>query len=81
MGVGNTIHSPEYQSLLALLRDARDRSGLTQVELADRLHRQQSWVSKVEIGERRLDLEELRQVCEVLGVDMVKLVKQWLRSF
>ena len=80
MGVASSIHSPEYQALLALLRAARSRSGLTQADLADRLDRQQSWVSKVEIGERRIDLEELRQICEALGVDTLKLVGQWLRS-
>ena len=40
----------------------------------------QSWVSKVEIGERRLDLEELRRVCEALGLDLVKLVRKSISS-
>jgi transcriptional regulator with XRE-family HTH domain len=76
--VASTIHSEEYQALLSLLRDARDRSGVSQVELAERLGRPQSWVSKIEIGERRLDLEELRQMCEALDIDLVKLVRKWL---
>jgi transcriptional regulator with XRE-family HTH domain len=52
---------------------------MSQVDLAERLRRPQSWVSKIEIGERRLDLEELRQVCEAIGTDMAKLVRKWLR--
>jgi transcriptional regulator with XRE-family HTH domain len=77
--VASTIHSEEYQTLLVLLREARERSGMSQVDLAERLRRPQSWVSKIEIGERRLDLEELRQVCEAIGTDMAKLVRKWLR--
>lgn len=75
----STIHSDEYQALLVLLREARAKAALSQSELAAKLHRPQSWVSKVEIGERRLDLEELRQVCEALDLDLVKLVRAWLR--
>jgi transcriptional regulator with XRE-family HTH domain len=78
--VAGTIHSREYQALIALLRDAREGSGLSQADLAHRLGRPQSWVSKVEIGERRLDLEELRQVCEALDVDILGLVRKWLKT-
>ena len=41
-----------------------------------RLNRPQSWVSKVQIGERRLDLEELRQIAETLDLDLIKLIKK-----
>jgi transcriptional regulator with XRE-family HTH domain len=78
--VGSSIHSEEYQALLVLIREAREEAGIRQSELAERLDRTQSWVSKVEVGERRLDLEELRQICEALNIDMVKLVRAWLRS-
>jgi hypothetical protein len=37
-------------------------------------------MSKVEIGERRLDLEELRQICVALDIDLIKLVRAWLRK-
>lgn len=78
--MGSTIHSDQYQALLDLVREARTKTGLSQAELAKKLGRPQSWVSKVETGERRLDLEELRQVCEALGIDMVKLVRTWLKT-
>jgi transcriptional regulator with XRE-family HTH domain len=78
--VASTIHSDEYRVLLVLLRQARERSGLRQSELADRLGRTQSWVSKVEMGERRLDLEELRQVCVAVDADLVKMIRRWLRD-
>ncbi|HEV3310467.1 MAG TPA: helix-turn-helix transcriptional regulator [Chloroflexota bacterium] len=83
-GVAGTssIHSQEYHALLDLLRKERRRSGLSQAELADKLDRPQSWVSKVEVGERRLDLdlEELRQVCDAIEIDLVKLVRKWLQA-
>ena len=78
--MGSTIHSDQYQALLELIREARHRAGISQAELATRLGRPQSWVSKVEIGERRLDLEELRQVCDALEIDVVKFVRTWLRG-
>jgi transcriptional regulator with XRE-family HTH domain len=76
----SSIHSDEYRTLLELLRAARHRSGLSQAELATRLNRPQSWVSKVEMGERRLDLEELRQICGALDEDVVRLVRRWLKA-
>jgi DNA-binding XRE family transcriptional regulator len=55
------VSSSEYQSLLARLRQARLDAGLTQVEVAQRLGVRQTFVSKVELGERRLDPVELAQ--------------------
>jgi transcriptional regulator with XRE-family HTH domain len=67
-GVEKSIYSAEYQRLCALLRQLREEAGLTQVEVAARLDEPQSFVSKYESGERRLDVIELGQVAEVLGV-------------
>jgi len=75
-----TIHSDEYRSLVAILRDLRLKAGMTQAELSERLGRPQSFVSKVERGERRLDLVELRQLCFAVASDVVKVVRQWDRS-
>ena len=55
----STAHSPEYQYLLARLREARLAAGLTQAEAAEALKRPQSFVSKCESGERRIDAIEL----------------------
>ena len=64
-----TIHNIRYQSLLALLLQARIEAGLTQKELAARLGRPQSFVSKTENAERRLDVIEFMDVCRELAVD------------
>lgn len=73
-GVAKSIYTAEQEKLQALLRQIRTDAGLTQVDLAKRLGRPQSFVSKYESGERRLDLVELRRVCQELGVTLTKLV-------
>ena len=69
-----SIHSAEQARLQRLLREVREEAGLRQTELAERLGKPQSFVSKYESGERRLDLTELHQICEVLGISLVDFV-------
>lgn len=69
-----TIRSEEMARLCALLRSTREAAGLRQEDVAQRLQEPQSFVSKYETGERRLDLVELRQVCAALGVDLIEFV-------
>lgn len=63
-----------YGTLLALLVEARKASGKTQVELAKLLKRPQSFVSKFESGDRRLDVVEFLEVCRALNIDPVPIV-------
>jgi transcriptional regulator with XRE-family HTH domain len=72
-----TIFSAEQISLQSLLRETRSEVGLTQAALAKKLKRPQSFVCKYEIGERRLDLIELRQVCRALGLSLTEFVKRF----
>lgn len=67
--MARTITSPEYQHLRRLLVEARERAGLTQAEVAARLKRAQSFVSKYEQGERRLDVVEFMHVCNCLEIN------------
>ena len=60
-------HSPRYLRLTGLLVQARANAGLSQVDLAARLGRPQSFVSKYESGERRLDVVEFIEVIEAIG--------------
>lgn len=53
-----SIHSAQYRALLDKMRAARQTAGIAQQELARRLGRPQSYVSKIEMGERRLDVVE-----------------------
>lgn len=61
-----SIHDPRYQNLIKKLIELRESKDMTQVELARRLNKPQSYVSKVEILERRLDVIELRDWLESL---------------
>jgi transcriptional regulator with XRE-family HTH domain len=74
--MAKSLHTPEYESFRSILVKARQKSGLTQVEVASQLGRPQSFVAKYEGGERRLDLIETLQVCEVLCVDPAELVAE-----
>ncbi len=69
-----SIATRDYRLFLRRLREARKRAGLTQVELAGRLGEPQSFISKYERGERRLDLLEVRAICEAIGVSFVGFV-------
>jgi len=63
-----SVHSPQQVALQAMLRDARTAAGLTQYDLADRIGRPQSFVSKYEGGDRLLDVIELLTVLRAIGV-------------
>jgi transcriptional regulator with XRE-family HTH domain len=60
-----TLHPSLYQQFLERLRLARQEAGLTQYEVADRLGKPQSFVSKCETGERRVDFIELLAFAEI----------------
>jgi len=71
----------ESEKLAALLRTVRSQAGVTQAELARRLKLPQSFVSKYESGERRLDLVELRQICRALGISLVEFVRRFEKEY
>lgn len=66
--------SADRDKLLALLRRLRAEAGLTQEQLAERLGRPQSFVAKYELGERRLDVLELHEVCRAIGITLPEFV-------
>lgn len=74
--VRKAIFTKRYERLLTLLIEARRTAGMTQVQLAEALSRPQSFVSKYERGERRLDVVEFLEVCEALGVSGIRIIKQ-----
>jgi len=65
-----SIHDPRYQDLIKKLIELRESKDMTQVELAQRLGKPQSYVSKVEILERRLDVIELMDWLKVLDANI-----------
>ena len=65
-----SIHSAQYKAFLKVLREARHRAGLTQIDLAKCIGETQSFVSKCERGERRIDVIELRAFCAAFGISL-----------
>jgi transcriptional regulator with XRE-family HTH domain len=72
-----SIFTPEHEALQRVLRQIRLGAGLRQEDLAERLKEPQSFVSKYESGERRLDLIELRQIGQAVGVTLLELVRRF----
>ncbi len=68
------IYTSEYQQFLVRLRAARKRAELTQSEVAQRLGKPQSYVSKCESGERRVDAVEVAAFARLYGVSVEELV-------
>ncbi len=62
-----SIHSKEYKAVLQRLKIARIEANLTQVQVAKKLGRHQSYISKIESGERRIDVVELNRIAKLYG--------------
>src|SRR5262245_33255634 len=73
---GKSVHSARYRLLLGRLKTARLAGGLTQAQVAARIGQPQSFVSKVESGERRLDVVELERLAEVYGRSLAFFLDQ-----
>lgn len=67
----------QKRKLRELLRNLREAAGLRQIDLAARLKRPQSFVSKYESGEKTLDFLEVREVCSALGVLLADFVRRY----
>jgi len=70
-----SVFTPTYARFRELLTEARENTGLTQAGLAKRLKRPQSYVSKFERSERRLDVIEYLEVAKALGIDPFDLLR------
>lgn len=74
-----SVYTHEYRTLLRLFRETREAANITQVELAEKLGQTQSFVSKCERGERRLDVVQLRTICGLLGISLTEFVAEFER--
>ena len=70
----------DRERLARLLRTVRTEARLRQIDLAGKLDEPQSYVSKYESGEQRLDLLELSAICEALGIALTDFVKRFERE-
>lgn len=63
--MSKSIYSSEYKTVIKKLREAREAAGLTQAEAAEKLSKPQSYISKIERGERRVDVVELSLIAKL----------------
>ncbi|UAN63404.1 helix-turn-helix domain-containing protein [Serratia sp. JSRIV006] len=71
-----SVYSPEYQLVIKTLRETRIQKGITQEKLAQALQRPQSFIAKVENGERRLDVLEFAYIAGLLGIEPAALLQK-----
>ena len=75
-----SIYSQSYRILLDRIAKARRAAGITQAELAKKLNRPQSFVSKIESGERRIDVIEFLQLAKYIGFDPCTLMQELIQT-
>ena len=73
--MGKSIRTKEYGVFVKSLRQAREEIGLTQVEVAKKLKRPQSYISKCEAGEQRIDVVELNKFAKLYKKPLDYFVK------
>ena len=71
-----SIKEIQQEKLQELLRQIRQDKGIRQVELAEKLGVPQSYVSKYESGDRRLDVLELRQICSAMNIPIKEFIQK-----
>jgi transcriptional regulator with XRE-family HTH domain len=71
-----SLRSSDHIRLISLLASAREKAGLTQQQLADRLGKPQSFVAKYEGGERRIDVIEFLAIARALEFDPARAVRE-----
>lgn len=76
--MAKTLGTPEHKALIALLIEKRETAGLTQTELAFKLGEYQSFVARLESGQRRVDVIEFLKLSSVLNFDPHQLLDQLL---
>ena len=74
-----SIYTPRYKLLVKMLREARLRANVTQAQVAERLGRTESQISRWESSELRIDVRDLDEYLAAIGVDIVEFVSDWKR--
>lgn len=72
----SSIRSDLYRRIIDLLIQARKDAGITQTELGTRIGQRQTFISKIELGERRLDAAELIQISRAMEIDPYALLRE-----
>ena len=70
------LRGVRHKRMMAALIEIREKAGVSQRELARRLDRAHSYVGRIETGDRRLDLPEFIEWCELLDADPVEVLQR-----
>lgn len=73
--MAKTLGTEQHKALIAMLIAKREAAGLTQAQLAEALDEYQSFVARLESGQRRVDVIELIELARILGFDAALAVK------
>lgn len=68
-------HTKKYRRLLEALREARLRAGMKQTDVSEKLSSYSTFITKVEAGERRIDVIELAELCHLYGIKLQSFLK------
>jgi transcriptional regulator with XRE-family HTH domain len=69
-----SLHTKAYEEIIERLKKARINSGLTQFEVAQKLNKPQSYISKIEHRQRRLDILEIKELANLYGIKLDELL-------
>jgi transcriptional regulator with XRE-family HTH domain len=75
-----SLYTEEWESLLKILRDLREKRGWTQEQLAQKLGRPQSMVAKIEAGDRKLDVCQFIDYLRILEADPVEVMQRLIKA-
>ncbi|OGH51548.1 MAG: hypothetical protein A3H17_03305 [Candidatus Levybacteria bacterium RIFCSPLOWO2_12_FULL_37_14] len=73
--MNKSVYTNDYKEIIERLKTARIEAGLAQQEVADKLGKPQSYVSKIESGERRLDVAEMKKFAVIYKKDISFFIK------
>ena len=74
-GMGKSVYTKDYKEIINRLKQARIDAGFSQQVVADKLGKPQSYISKIESGERRLDVAEIKKFAEIYKKDIAYFIK------
>jgi len=74
--LSRTLGSPRHRALVDLIIQERKAADLTQVQVAKKLRRYQSYITLLETGQRRLDVVEFMEIAEAIGFDALGAIKR-----
>ncbi|PTY01666.1 XRE family transcriptional regulator [Verrucomicrobia bacterium LW23] len=75
-----TIYSDEYAAFREMLRTTRERLGLSQEELGEKLGKHQPFIARIEAGQRRLDVVEFIHLMRAMGVSPIEFLKKFEKT-